>query len=177
MATFVVVHGAGHGGWCYRKVEGLLRAKGHNSGRPHVGLAQRRRSNQACAPPPRGRRPSWTDHGGSAVTLATAGICRSGATPVVLNSVFGARIRCVPYRHLWDAVAGRVKARLGTGNGREHRPMCARCAFHEVRGCTRERTAYRNRVAVAATTSVWFVELHTVRYGLAVNSSVIIAAR
>jgi hypothetical protein len=28
MATFVLVHGAGHGGWCWRKVAPLLRAAG-----------------------------------------------------------------------------------------------------------------------------------------------------
>jgi pimeloyl-ACP methyl ester carboxylesterase len=30
MATYVLVHGGGHGGWCYRKVERLLRAAGHD---------------------------------------------------------------------------------------------------------------------------------------------------
>jgi pimeloyl-ACP methyl ester carboxylesterase len=29
MATFVLVHGGGHGGWCYQKVARLLRAAGH----------------------------------------------------------------------------------------------------------------------------------------------------
>ncbi len=29
MATFVLVHGGGHGGWCYQKVARLLRAQGH----------------------------------------------------------------------------------------------------------------------------------------------------
>lgn len=29
MATFVLVHGGGHGGWCYQKVARLLQAKGH----------------------------------------------------------------------------------------------------------------------------------------------------
>ena len=29
MSTFVLVHGAWHGGWCWRKVEARLRAKGH----------------------------------------------------------------------------------------------------------------------------------------------------
>lgn len=29
MATFVLVHGGGHGGWCYNKVSPLLRAGGH----------------------------------------------------------------------------------------------------------------------------------------------------
>jgi pimeloyl-ACP methyl ester carboxylesterase len=29
MATYVLVHGGGHGGWCYRKVVPLLRAAGH----------------------------------------------------------------------------------------------------------------------------------------------------
>ena len=29
MATFVLVHGGGHGGWCYNKLTPLLRAAGH----------------------------------------------------------------------------------------------------------------------------------------------------
>lgn len=29
MATYVLVHGGGHGGWCYRKVARRLRAAGH----------------------------------------------------------------------------------------------------------------------------------------------------
>ena len=29
MANFVLVHGGGHGGWCYQKVARLLQAKGH----------------------------------------------------------------------------------------------------------------------------------------------------
>ena len=29
MATYVLVHGGGHGGWCYQKVTPLLRAAGH----------------------------------------------------------------------------------------------------------------------------------------------------
>ncbi len=29
MATFVLVHGGGHGGWCYQKVARLLQAEGH----------------------------------------------------------------------------------------------------------------------------------------------------
>ncbi|MCB2080086.1 MAG: alpha/beta hydrolase [Novosphingobium sp.] len=29
MATFVLVHGGGHGGWCYNKVSPLLRERGH----------------------------------------------------------------------------------------------------------------------------------------------------
>ena len=29
MATFILVHGGGHGGWCYQKVARLLQAKGH----------------------------------------------------------------------------------------------------------------------------------------------------
>ncbi len=29
MATFVLVHGGGHGGWCYQKVARQLQAKGH----------------------------------------------------------------------------------------------------------------------------------------------------
>lgn len=29
MATFVLVHGGGHGGWCYQPVARILRASGH----------------------------------------------------------------------------------------------------------------------------------------------------
>ena len=29
MATFILVHGASHGGWCWEKVQPLLEAKGH----------------------------------------------------------------------------------------------------------------------------------------------------
>jgi hypothetical protein len=29
MATFVLVHGAWHGGWCYKRVARRLRPKGH----------------------------------------------------------------------------------------------------------------------------------------------------
>lgn len=29
MATYVLVHGGGHGGWCYQPVARLLRAAGH----------------------------------------------------------------------------------------------------------------------------------------------------
>ncbi|WP_327297345.1 MULTISPECIES: alpha/beta hydrolase [unclassified Streptomyces] len=29
MATYVLIHGAGHGGWCYQKVARLLEAEGH----------------------------------------------------------------------------------------------------------------------------------------------------
>ncbi|MFT3968033.1 MAG: alpha/beta hydrolase [Sphingobium sp.] len=29
MATFLLVHGGGHGGWCYNRVSPLLRAEGH----------------------------------------------------------------------------------------------------------------------------------------------------
>ncbi len=41
-ATFVLVHGAWHGGWCWRRVEGLLKAKGHRVFAPTLtGLADR----------------------------------------------------------------------------------------------------------------------------------------
>ena len=29
MATYVLVHGGGHGGWCYQRVARLLRSAGH----------------------------------------------------------------------------------------------------------------------------------------------------
>ena len=42
MANFVLVHGGGHGGWCYHKVERLLRAAGHTVFSPTLtGLAER----------------------------------------------------------------------------------------------------------------------------------------
>src|ERR1700744_5442514 len=42
MATFVLVHGGGHGGWCYQPVAKLLRAKGHEVYAPSMtGLADR----------------------------------------------------------------------------------------------------------------------------------------
>jgi pimeloyl-ACP methyl ester carboxylesterase len=43
MTTFVLVHGGGHGGWCYRKVANLLRAAGHDVYTPTLtGLGERR---------------------------------------------------------------------------------------------------------------------------------------
>lgn len=42
MATYVLVHGGGHGGWCYRKVARLLREAGHDVFTPTLtGLAER----------------------------------------------------------------------------------------------------------------------------------------
>jgi pimeloyl-ACP methyl ester carboxylesterase len=42
MATFVLVHGAWHGGWCWRKVTPLLRAAGHEVFTPTLtGLGER----------------------------------------------------------------------------------------------------------------------------------------
>src|SRR5262245_44663374 len=42
MATFVLVHGGGHGGWCYSKVARLLRAQGHDVYTPTLtGLGER----------------------------------------------------------------------------------------------------------------------------------------
>ena len=42
MANFVLVHGGGHGGWCYHKVERLLRARGHDVYSPTLtGLGDR----------------------------------------------------------------------------------------------------------------------------------------
>lgn len=40
--TFVLVHGASHGGWCYERVANLLRAQGHRVFTPTLaGLAER----------------------------------------------------------------------------------------------------------------------------------------
>ena len=42
MATFVLVHGAWHGGWCYGRVAKLLRAAGHEVYTPtHTGVGER----------------------------------------------------------------------------------------------------------------------------------------
>lgn len=42
MATYVLVHGGGHGGWCYRKVAALLRQAGHDVYTPTLtGLGER----------------------------------------------------------------------------------------------------------------------------------------
>lgn len=42
MATFVLVHGGGHGGWCYKLVAQRLRAMGHEVHAPSLsGLADR----------------------------------------------------------------------------------------------------------------------------------------
>ncbi|MEZ5102326.1 MAG: alpha/beta fold hydrolase [Thermoleophilia bacterium] len=42
MATFVLVHGAWHGGWCWRRVLPLLRAAGHEAHAPTLtGLGDR----------------------------------------------------------------------------------------------------------------------------------------
>jgi len=42
MATFVLVHGAWHGGWCYRRVAARLRAAGHEVYTPTLtGLGER----------------------------------------------------------------------------------------------------------------------------------------
>lgn len=43
MATYVLVHGGGHGGWCYQRVAKLLRAAGHEVYTPTLtGLGERR---------------------------------------------------------------------------------------------------------------------------------------
>lgn len=42
MATFVLVHGSWHGGWCYARVARLLRAKGHDVYTPTLtGMGER----------------------------------------------------------------------------------------------------------------------------------------
>ncbi len=42
MATFVLVHGGGHGGWCYRDVGRMLRSAGHDVYAPTMtGLGER----------------------------------------------------------------------------------------------------------------------------------------
>jgi pimeloyl-ACP methyl ester carboxylesterase len=42
MANYVLVHGGGHGGWCYQRVARLLRSKGHDVYTPTMtGLGER----------------------------------------------------------------------------------------------------------------------------------------
>ena len=42
MATYVLVHGGAHGGWCYRDVARLLRSAGHDVVTPTLtGLGER----------------------------------------------------------------------------------------------------------------------------------------
>ena len=42
MSTFVLIHGAWHGGWCWERVAPLLRAAGHAVHTPTLtGLAER----------------------------------------------------------------------------------------------------------------------------------------
>ena len=42
MAVFVLVHGAWHGGWCWRRVADILRARGHHVTTPTMtGLGER----------------------------------------------------------------------------------------------------------------------------------------
>ena len=42
MATYVLVHGGGHGGWCYSKVAAILRGAGHDVHTPTLtGLGER----------------------------------------------------------------------------------------------------------------------------------------
>jgi pimeloyl-ACP methyl ester carboxylesterase len=42
MATYVLVHGGGHGGWCYQRVARMLRSAGHEVHAPSLtGLAER----------------------------------------------------------------------------------------------------------------------------------------
>jgi pimeloyl-ACP methyl ester carboxylesterase len=48
MATYVLVHGGGHGGWCYQKVKRRLEAAGHEVFAPSLtGLAERSRALSA----------------------------------------------------------------------------------------------------------------------------------
>src|SRR5262245_7560983 len=42
MKTYVLVHGGGHGGWCYQRVARLLRSQGHDVYTPTLtGLGER----------------------------------------------------------------------------------------------------------------------------------------
>ncbi len=49
MKTFVLLHGAWHGGWCWREVASLLRARGHAVTTPtQTGLGERRHQFSAA---------------------------------------------------------------------------------------------------------------------------------
>lgn len=49
--TFVLVHGAWHGGWCWRRVSDLLQAEGHKVFSPTLsGLAERSGEMDRCRP-------------------------------------------------------------------------------------------------------------------------------
>jgi pimeloyl-ACP methyl ester carboxylesterase len=42
MATYVLVHGGAHGGWCYQRVAGILRTAGHDVYTPTMtGVGER----------------------------------------------------------------------------------------------------------------------------------------
>jgi alpha-beta hydrolase superfamily lysophospholipase len=42
MATYVLIHGGGHGGWCYQSVARILRQAGHDVYAPTLtGLGER----------------------------------------------------------------------------------------------------------------------------------------
>jgi pimeloyl-ACP methyl ester carboxylesterase len=42
MATYVLVHGGAHGGWCYQRVAGILRSEGHDVYTPTMtGVGER----------------------------------------------------------------------------------------------------------------------------------------
>jgi pimeloyl-ACP methyl ester carboxylesterase len=56
--TFVLVHGAYHGGWCWRRVADLLEARGHKVYAPSL-TGNGDRSHLAASPAPRPE-----DHGG-----------------------------------------------------------------------------------------------------------------
>jgi hypothetical protein len=55
--TFVLVHGAWHGGWCWRRVSDLLEKKGHKVVRAHTHWARR-----TLAPPDKGRQSGHPHH-------------------------------------------------------------------------------------------------------------------
>ena len=60
MATYVLVHGGGHGGWCYQRVARLLRAEGHEVLTPTLtGLGDRAHLLDDAGRPGAARRPTW----------------------------------------------------------------------------------------------------------------------
>src|SRR5918996_1523905 len=53
MATFVLVHGAWHGGWCWRHVRHLLEKSGHQVHAPSLtGLGEQGDKIGSITPPP-----------------------------------------------------------------------------------------------------------------------------
>jgi alpha/beta hydrolase family protein len=84
MTTFVLVHGAWHGGWCYKRVARLLRQAGHEVYTPTLtGLGERAHlMNRAIT----------TDTVVARMSGATSGVGAAGAVaPHIAEPVIGPR--------------------------------------------------------------------------------------